>query len=786
MPDTTPNVQQTVIGNNNIFSATGDVVVIQNPLPPAEARTRRELGILLQKVKTFWIAGFLEKSLYQMVLLDLGKEARPDAIDHPWESVLELPDQVGQAVARETKIIDIFDQVNRALLILGEPGSGKTTALVELARDLVIRSENDKEFGQAVPVIFNLSSWAEQRRPLIDWMVAELALKYQVPKQLGRAWLEENRLLPLLDGLDEVKAEYRSACIDAINIFGNTFGLAGLVVCSRLQEYIKLPVRLKLNGAISLQALTPMQIDAYLTQAGSRLVGLQAALAEDEELLTLAASPLILSVMALAYQDLTVDELTSKPASTVEERRRHLFDTYIERMFKRHGSGTQAYSPEQTTVWLAWLGQKMVQHKQSIFFIEGLQPAWLAERNTRRAYILLSRIVIVASYLLHSWFEGLFVGMGLGVLDIFRFERPERIAKKSKPVPEEPGPSQDSGSDMFVKTCARCGFKNHKSATQCVNCFTNLHWAKVNLGKFQGTEEDTKRIGMEYRKQHGLPATEASLPSPPQVSPGSDARNLRSIPFTTYLIWIVILRIFSFGLVHHGYADTGALVFVVISSFFLSLVLWWKSHLTNLSDEIQPAESVQWSWRQALTSCASLFVFLVIGAFLFTRNYTPVGTSLSGPLGLAVLCLSVLFVSLPFMLPAALRGGLKVKKVETKSYPNQGIWLSLKNTILMTAGFGTLTFITTLFVRLLSPSYQPDLLFVVLFFALWEGGLAVVQHYSLRLIFWRNKNMPWNYARFLDYAAERIFLRKVGGGYIFIHRLMMEHFAELGTTTEKI
>lgn len=32
---------------------------------------------------------------------------------------------------------------------------------------------------------------------------------------------------------------------------------------------------------------------------------------------------------------------------------------------------------------------------------------------------------------------------------------------------------------------------------------------------------------------------------------------------------------------------------------------------------------------------------------------------------------------------------------------------------------------------------------------------------------------------FLDYAAERIFLRKIGGGYIFIHRYLMEYFASL-------
>jgi hypothetical protein len=27
--------------------------------------------------------------------------------------------------------------------------------------------------------------------------------------------------------------------------------------------------------------------------------------------------------------------------------------------------------------------------------------------------------------------------------------------------------------------------------------------------------------------------------------------------------------------------------------------------------------------------------------------------------------------------------------------------------------------------------------------------------------------------------SRRVFLRKVGGGYIFVHRLLMEHFASL-------
>ena len=59
------------------------------------------------------------------------------------------------------------------------------------------------------------------------------------------------------------------------------------------------------------------------------------------------------------------------------------------------------------------------------------------------------------------------------------------------------------------------------------------------------------------------------------------------------------------------------------------------------------------------------------------------------------------------------------------------------------------------------------------------AGFVLIQHFMLRVILsWRGF-APWNYASFLDYATERIFLRKVGGGYIFIHRMLMEHFARM-------
>src|SRR5437868_5049159 len=67
----------------------------------------------------------------------------------------------------------------------------------------------------------------------------------------------------------------------------------------------------------------------------------------------------------------------------------------------------------------------------------------------------------------------------------------------------------------------------------------------------------------------------------------------------------------------------------------------------------------------------------------------------------------------------------------------------------------------------------------LLFVLLPYGGDACIQHVVLRSLLTRYNHAPLNYARFLDYCADRIFLRKVGGGYIFIRRLLMEHFANL-------
>ena len=276
---------------------------------------------MLQLVHNIWVKGVLEQSLHGAALIELGMTEQAQAVEHPWDMVLQAPDQPDRTLPPGTQIINTFDEMNCALLILGEPGSGKTTMLLELARDTIARARADPT--QPIPVVFNLSSWAEKRRPLVEWLVEELNAKYNIPKKIARPWVEKDELLLLLDGLDEVKLEYREACVQAINEFRQEHGLAPLVVCSRSADYAALTTRLKLQGAVLLQPLTPEQIDRYLAGMGDELVAVHRALQHDPALQELAQSPLMLSIMTLAYRGASAQDLAP---GTTEARRKHLFD----------------------------------------------------------------------------------------------------------------------------------------------------------------------------------------------------------------------------------------------------------------------------------------------------------------------------------------------------------------------------------------------------------------------------------------------------------------------------
>jgi predicted NACHT family NTPase len=71
----------------------------------------------------------------------------------------------------------------------------------------------------------------------------------------------------LLDGLDEVALEKRSACIEAINTYHQEQAFLPLVVTSRSADYLQQSDRLRLSSAVTIQSLTQQQVDEYLAQA---------------------------------------------------------------------------------------------------------------------------------------------------------------------------------------------------------------------------------------------------------------------------------------------------------------------------------------------------------------------------------------------------------------------------------------------------------------------------------------------------------------------------------------
>jgi ABC-type branched-subunit amino acid transport system permease subunit len=123
---------------------------------------------------------------------------------------------------------------------------------------------------------------------------------------------------------------------------------------------------------------------------------------------------------------------------------------------------------------------------------------------------------------------------------------------------------------------------------------------------------------------------------------------------------------------------------------------------------------------------------------------------------------------LSFGLGGLLLGGLRGQAIEVESRPNLGIWLSLTNAAMAAVAIalplGLLIFFLTNFTRAwLSAS------FIALVALALYGGSNVVNHLVVRLILRWQQLVPRNYPDFLNHAVRLVLLRRVGGGYIFIH-----------------
>src|SRR5258708_13043497 len=159
---------------------------------PAQLASSRYRQIIIARVRDFWVTGVLEPSVHGAGLIALGVRDQPNVLANLLRLVLQEEDQSAQMLPAGTRITQVYDKAPSGLLILGEPGSGKTTMLLELASDLLGRAETDNNYP--LPMVFNLSSWAVKRQPLAEWLVEEMNTMYQVPRRMGRAWVQEDQV----------------------------------------------------------------------------------------------------------------------------------------------------------------------------------------------------------------------------------------------------------------------------------------------------------------------------------------------------------------------------------------------------------------------------------------------------------------------------------------------------------------------------------------------------------------------------------------------------------------
>ncbi|MBE9137025.1 NACHT domain-containing protein [Nodosilinea sp. LEGE 07088] len=214
---------------------------------------QRDRQALLNKVKNFWIKGVLAQ-ISDRPLVENRLEERLDVLEQAWGMVYETPQQLRQVLPAGIQITELFCQLGQGgtLLILGEPGCGKTRLLLELARDLINFAESDSE--APIPVVLCLDSWKGGRQSVANWLIQELQKRYRISKKLSKKLVEEEYLLLLLDGFSEVHPNQQETCVQALNQFIKRYGKTETIVCSRIQEYLNLSNRLQFQRAVCILA----------------------------------------------------------------------------------------------------------------------------------------------------------------------------------------------------------------------------------------------------------------------------------------------------------------------------------------------------------------------------------------------------------------------------------------------------------------------------------------------------------------------------------------------------
>lgn len=787
------------------------------------ARNRQRM---LQKVRAFWVTGVLEASLYKASFIMPGLHEQPGAVANPWSATLHQSPEQTRPLPPDTPIAEVYDQSGGELLILGEAGSGKTTLLLELARHLLDRAEQDQNLP--IPVIFLLSSWAEKQLPLDQWLIEELYNKYQVPYLLGEKWLRSEMLLPLFDGLDEVAANARAACITAINIFREEHGLSPMVICSRPTEYLLYPQRLLLRSAVAIQPLTEPQIESYMQSAGENFALAYEVLRNDQEMQELLTTPFMLNILISTCQNKSAKEIVAMYLSPGMYQR--IFHAYVEQTLQHHPAATTYYKPSQLIRWLAYLADQMRWNGQTVFYIEQMQPQWISKRLWLWVYmwiaVLLPGALIGAltgilsnDLLFHAGSaNSIFIdGLYGAIIGYLLSGRAIGISSTDKQSAIQSDTDQRTLVNRPVIAALFVGILSFL----CFGFTKGWMDGSIN-GAFLGVMSLLLSPYIQKRAEANLPrkSTDDQQTNP---VPKCVFRNHLSISIligvvcgiSSMLTVIVTQNIFNQNILYLlslGLRDSlrSGLITALLGAF-----------LVHNDGFIHHAEIFAWSWKSFLRrlfapkqALISMLIGLAVGLSaaikqLFQMNLNNVLSS-----GLT----DGILLALGYCLISAVFAGISRQNLDNhnRSKPNECIKRASTHALISTV-VGTVDGVILYFASSalsMAISYQLSSLpqsnkalptwiakglkmsiqqslhvdfYLLLKFGLiggllaglLVGGLGCLQHSFLRLILWRIGALPLKLAEFLESAADSALLHRVGGGYIFFHRLLLEYFADL-------
>ncbi|MET8028966.1 NACHT domain-containing protein [Streptomyces avermitilis] len=255
----------------------------------------------------------------------------------------------------------------RRLVVVGAPGAGKTVLSLELMLALI----EGREEGDPVPVRLSLAEW-DTTVPLTEWLARHLVLVYDWPPKWADELIRQRRVLPVLDGLDEMDpttpdgtpsadAPRAQAALDVLNAYQNGRAAAPVILTCRTRHYETLRSRTRLLDAarIDIDRLTPATAHTYLLQRTpdpTRWQPVLDALDGDPTgtLATTLSTPWRLSLAATVYAQHgdPSDLLRDATPADLDER---MLARFIPAVTALHARPRRPYAPGDVHRWLARL-----------------------------------------------------------------------------------------------------------------------------------------------------------------------------------------------------------------------------------------------------------------------------------------------------------------------------------------------------------------------------------------------------------------------------------------------